>query len=110
MSQRTIIGRLGARPGQEAALRQALLEVVAASRAEPGCLNYDLHVAEDDPALFVLYENWASQTALDAHFALPHSRALAARFDTLLAAPLAMERLIEISAPAPRRPLPGRDQ
>jgi quinol monooxygenase YgiN len=102
-TQVTIIGRLRARPGREAELRAALLVVLEASRSEAGCLNYDLHVAESDPALFVLYENWASQAALDAHFAEPHSRALAARFDTLLAEPLAMERLTEISSPAHRR-------
>lgn len=93
----TIIGRLRARPGRESDLRDALMKVLKESRHEPGCINYDLHVAETDPSLFVLYENWSSQDALDEHFQLPHSITLAARFPELLAEPLVMERLIEIS-------------
>lgn len=93
----TIIGRLRARSGRESDLRDALIEVLNESRQETGCINYDLHVAEADPSLFVLYENWISQDALDEHFQLPHSTKLAARFPELLAEPLVMERLIEIS-------------
>lgn len=93
----TVVGRLIARAGQETALRQALLDVADASRRETGCINYDLHVDRDDPGRFLIYENWISEAALDAHFDMPHSRALAARFGELLATPLTMEKLTEIT-------------
>lgn len=99
----TIVGRLVARCGKEQALREALLIVAEESRREPGCINYDLHVDHGDPGRFLIYENWASDAALEAHFDLPHSRAIAARFDELLAMPLTMERLTEITSWAGRR-------
>lgn len=41
-------------------------------RAEPGCLQYDMHQVSGDPDRFVLIERWASQEALAAHDATPH--------------------------------------
>lgn len=93
----TIIGRLRAKPGRGGELKAALRPVVAASRQEPGCINYDLHVDAGDPDLLVLYENWTDQNALDEHFKKPHSVRLAARLPDLLATPLVMERLTEVS-------------
>lgn len=93
----TVVGRLVARAGKEHELGKALLEVAGASRQEPGCINYDLHVDRDDPGRFLIYENWTSDAALQAHFDMPHSRGLAARFEDLLAVPLAMEKLTELT-------------
>ncbi|MEX2972753.1 putative quinol monooxygenase [Streptomyces sp. C184] len=41
-------------------------------RAEPGCLQYDMHQVSGEPDRFVLMERWASQEALAAHDATPH--------------------------------------
>jgi quinol monooxygenase YgiN len=35
----TIIGQLRAKPGQEAALREAFLQVLEENSKEPGCIN-----------------------------------------------------------------------
>ena len=43
-----------------------------ASRAEAGCLAYDVARGVDDRAVFVLHEVWRDQAALDAHYAEPH--------------------------------------
>ncbi|MFO1281801.1 MAG: putative quinol monooxygenase [Burkholderiales bacterium] len=40
--------------------------------AEPGCLRFDLHQERDDPALFLLCEEYADAAAFDAHRASPH--------------------------------------
>lgn len=101
--QLTIIGRLRAKPGKETELRNALLQVLKESRKETGCINYDLHISKSDSALFVLYENWTSQLALDEHFQMPHSKELAAQLPNLLTEPLMMEHLIEISDYQPRK-------
>ena len=53
----TVIAYHQAKPVKEAALRQALLAVCGPTRAEKGCLNYDLHVSPDDPGLLVFHEN-----------------------------------------------------
>ena len=54
------------------AARAAMAQVIALSRAEPGCLAYDY--AEDvlEPGLFRVSERWTSRDALDVHFATPH--------------------------------------
>ena len=73
----TVIARMRAKAGQEARLKQELLGLLAPSRAEAGCLLYDLHQSQTDPALFVFYETWKSQADLDAHFVTPHIKAIA---------------------------------
>jgi quinol monooxygenase YgiN len=72
----TVIARFQAKEGKESRLGQELQRLLAPTRAEDGCINYDLHQSTSDPALFVFYENWASQEALDAHFQTPHLPAL----------------------------------
>ena len=53
----------------------AMARVIAASRAETGCLAYAY--AEDvlEPGLFRVSEAWESREALRAHFAIEHMRA-----------------------------------
>jgi quinol monooxygenase YgiN len=41
-------------------------------RAENGCLQYDMHRVQDDEDRFVLFEQWDSQAALDAHDVAAH--------------------------------------
>jgi len=45
----------------------ALIAVCPPTRAEKGCINYDLYVSADDPELLVFHENWESKADLDAH-------------------------------------------
>jgi quinol monooxygenase YgiN len=68
----TVIAHIRAKPGQESRVRQVLQGLVSPTRAEAGCINYDLHQSQTDPALFVFYENWASEAHLDAHSKSPH--------------------------------------
>jgi quinol monooxygenase YgiN len=81
----TVVATLKARPGQEETLRQELLALIPATRAEAGCLNYDLHRATDNPALFLFHENWTSKADLDAHLAKPHLQNFLAKAADLLA-------------------------
>ena len=83
----TVIATLKAQAGKEAALRQELLALIPTTRQEPGCVNYDLHQAVDNPALFVFHENWASKRHLDDHLGRPHLAAFLAKAGTLLAEP-----------------------
>ena len=46
--------------------------MLAASRAEDGCLTYSYAVDVQDPGLVRVFEIWRDQTALDAHFQAPH--------------------------------------
>lgn len=57
---------------------------VEPTRQVDGCVNYDLHQAEDDPGKFFFYENWESGLHLDAHLATPHLIDFAERLGGLL--------------------------
>lgn len=65
-----------AKPGQEDAVKQALLSLVEPTRKEPGCLCYNLHQSKADPTQFMFYEQWASKEDLSAHGKTPHMKAL----------------------------------
>lgn len=82
-------------PGQEAAVRQALLDLVAPSRSERGCLCYNLHESKDEAGLFIFYEQWASQAAFEAHMETPHFLGLDAKIEGRTQPPLlAMQTLL----------------
>ena len=68
-----------AHAGHEAAIRAALLELVAPSRGEPGCVCYNLHESKEQPGLFIFYEQWADQAAFDFHCKTPYFLGLDAK-------------------------------
>ena len=90
MSRRkvTVVARIRAKAGQENAVRDALLALVPPTTAEMGCISYDLHQSNDDPSLFLFYENWLSRDDLDDHLQSPHLLAWRAKAGALLAEPV----------------------
>lgn len=85
--QVTLTATIYAKPGKEAEVLEILHSFVAPTRAEKGCVNYDLHVLKDQPGTFMFYENWETKADLDAHSKMPHLKPLGARADELLAKP-----------------------
>jgi quinol monooxygenase YgiN len=55
-------------------LASGFAALVAPTRAESGCINYDLHRSNDDPSVWMLYENWRSPDDLEQHFKRPTSK------------------------------------
>jgi quinol monooxygenase YgiN len=104
----TLLARLKSKPGKEAALQEALMAMVEPSRAEAGCINYDLHIDQSDESILWVYENWVDAEALVAHTKEPHYRALGEKKDALLAEPVQLTKLTEISKPAQARVPAGR--
>jgi quinol monooxygenase YgiN len=84
----TVIAHIRAKPGQESRVRKILEGLLAPTRAEAGCINYDLHQSQTDPALFVFYENWESETHLDAHARSAHIQSFRKLTDETLAEPV----------------------
>jgi len=82
----TVVATFQARPGKETELKTALISLVAPTRNEAGCTNYDLHISPEDPAKFLFHENWASKAALDQHLQSAQIRALLPRMDELCVA------------------------
>ena len=61
MSKLTIIAHIHANPEQIDLVKAELHKVIEPTRAEKGCLNYDLHQDNEDPAHFFFFENWESR-------------------------------------------------
>jgi quinol monooxygenase YgiN len=61
----------------------AMQAMIAASRAEPGCLAYSYAIDVSDPTLVHVTERWADRSALAAHFATPHLAEWRAQFTAL---------------------------
>jgi quinol monooxygenase YgiN len=64
--------RMTFRPDDREEIAAILRELTAASRTEPGCVNYVAHRIESDPDTIVIYEQYRDQDAMDAHRASPH--------------------------------------
>jgi quinol monooxygenase YgiN len=70
----------------------AFIEVVkpliAASRAEPGCISYTLYQNPHEKTAFFFFEEWKDQAAIDFHFATPHFKAVGDQIkDMIVGAP-----------------------
>ncbi|MCC5638570.1 antibiotic biosynthesis monooxygenase [Nostoc sp. CHAB 5844] len=83
----TVTARLKVKPGLEDRFKQEFEPVIALTRSEDGCLNYDLHQAVEDPSLFLLHENWISESILNQHLQQPYIRALGAKAEEFLVEP-----------------------
>ena len=66
-SEITIIVPIKTKTEFRAEVRQKLLALTASTTLEAGNVCYCLHEAKDNPNLFVIYEKWKNQAALDFH-------------------------------------------
>ena len=87
MNTVTVVATFEARSGHQAEMKSLLLGLVAPTRREKGCLNYDLHILPENPAKFLFYENWESRELLDAHLKSAHLAAALPRVSELSATP-----------------------
>ena len=64
----TITAIIRVKPGSEAAMREALVEVTDyVRRSEPDTLGFFVSQDAADPCVFTTYERFASQAAMDSH-------------------------------------------
>lgn len=67
MTQLTIVANFNAKPDQVELVKSELLKLIPLTRAEEGCILYDLHQDNTDPAHFMFYETWESRELWQAH-------------------------------------------
>jgi quinol monooxygenase YgiN len=91
--QITVIARLKAKPEKTEELKELALSLLEPTRAESGCINYDLHRDLEDPTVFYFYENWSCQADLDAHFKTPHIARALQIAPEIFAEPMQLTRL-----------------
>ena len=68
-----IVATLKVKDGQQAAFEDIANQLVAASRAEPGCLEYTLW-RTDDSTVYMFVERYQSPEAVEAHKKSDHFR------------------------------------
>jgi quinol monooxygenase YgiN len=95
MSEVRVIARAVARKGKEDRLRSVLQGMLVPTRAEQGCISYELYES-DSPGRFYFDEIWENQTELDKHMATPHFKYLEQALTHLLEKPLEVNILTRI--------------
>lgn len=73
-----VVARYRTLPEQQQTVLSLLDTMAAASREEPGCLNYRVHQGTEDPRAVVLYEEYASEADFTAHCASAHFQEIVA--------------------------------
>ena len=53
-------------------VKAELEKLIPITRAEEGCIQYDLHQDNEDPTRFLFFENWESRELWQAHMNAPH--------------------------------------
>lgn len=82
-----VVAHITARPDTVDETKKVLLGLIEPTRAEEGCVNYELLQNNADPTDLTFVEEWSGDAALDAHLATPHLQSALERFGDLLAAP-----------------------
>lgn len=72
MSKLTIIANIKAKSDKIDMVKAELLKLIPLTRVEKGCISYDLHQDNENPAHFVFYENWESRDLWQAHMNNQH--------------------------------------
>lgn len=72
MSTLTIVANIHANPDKIELVKAELLKLIPITRAEEGCIQYDLHQDNDNPAHFLFFENWESRELWQVHMNAPH--------------------------------------
>lgn len=72
MASLTIVANIQANADTIELVKAELRKLIEITRSENGCIQYDLHQDNDDPAHFMFHENWESRELWQIHMSAPH--------------------------------------
>lgn len=72
MATLTIVAHIKINPTQVDLVKAELEKLIPITRAEEGCIRYDLHRDNEDSNHFLFYETWVSRELWQKHMAAPH--------------------------------------
>lgn len=72
MATLTIVASITAKAGKIDLIKTELEKLLDITRAEEGCMQYDLHQDNENPAHFLFYETWESRELWQAHMKAQH--------------------------------------
>ena len=87
MATLRVVAHLKARPEKIDETRDALMSMIEPTRAEKGCIVYEMLQNDVDPTDFTFVEEWTGDAELGAHLQSDHVQAVIARAEELFAAP-----------------------
>jgi quinol monooxygenase YgiN len=82
-----VVATAMSKPGKEAELLKALLDVAGPTRAQPGCVSFALYRSKQDPSVVTALERWASVADYEIHHKGAHVAKLMAAMGPVLAEP-----------------------
>lgn len=95
----SILATISPKPQHFAEARETILAIIDDTRAEAGCLAFDLHEGAGD-GRFYLYEIWADRAAFDAHHAMAYTQSVFHKYEEILAVPVELVVMTPVSAAA----------
>ena len=72
MPKLTVVAKVVARKDSIEAAKAELVKLIAPTRKEDGCIEYNLHQDNEDPSIFIFYENWENAGCLEKHMNSDH--------------------------------------
>lgn len=70
-----IVAKIEAKHEHIDQVKAALIGLIAPTLKEAGCIQYDLHQDDEDPAVFLFYEIWESRELWQDHMNSAHINA-----------------------------------
>ena len=67
-----VAGTVKMKPGDIAKVKDAAIEMMTATRAEDGCIEYEFSEVIGEPGTMRIFEKWESWDHLRAHFEAAH--------------------------------------
>lgn len=72
MSKLTVVAKVVAKTDSVKTVKAELMRLIEPTRKEEGCIEYNLHQDNENPAVFVFYETWESLACLESHMSSDH--------------------------------------
>ena len=72
MPKLTIVADIHTQPDKIDFVKEELLKMLPITREEEGCIQYDMHQDNDNPAHFLFFEIWESREQWQVHMNAPH--------------------------------------
>lgn len=80
-----------------ATIQMELKKLAVASKAEDGCLLYELNNCKEKPTQYIINELWRDEDALNKHKQTPHYKYFLHIAPALLAEPVELKTLVPIA-------------
>lgn len=68
----TIVARIEAKKEKAEFVKSELIKLIEVTGKEHGCIQYHLHQDNDNPEIFLFFENWETRDLWQAHMKSTH--------------------------------------